>query len=324
MYFAESAQADLQDLGAQSLQFLQQYYSEDGVHYSVRHTLPIIAETFPKDEELSDYLQAFHPDGRIAGCLQLQSERPAVAATLANSLRDINAQEDSTIHQVHELAYIQDPRRQPLRKGIGFLTQSAPYDLTWPAWSYKKAIPMNHPCGTETWNKLRKSSPRHIGKTLIRLAQDANDNPDVVVAQAAVRLVCSKKTAPNIDGQTGHLAILTAPSRVPKVHKLLRLAGASYERGAMTVAGALARADEVTLWDEFHEQARTDLAAVPNASSENFEAHSLLQGVGMAMRAHRYDVAYDMAVRATSSSSTDETALRALTTIISRAHAEKA
>jgi hypothetical protein len=295
MYFSEAPQIDIQELGERSLDTLQQHYGDPGAYYTVRHSLPIIADVLPNDDTLSTYLQDFHTNARIASCLQLRDERPAVSAALAESLQNEDPAADTSIYSVHELAHIQNPA-QPLPGDISHLTRMEAYDLTWPTWKYDRTAPFT--------------------------------------GQAAVALVCGKQTAPEpseallnlelrqapeLSPPSAHMPILTAPENMAQAYNLLRESPQLYLRGAISISGALARADQAKLWDAFQESAKSDLSQEPHEPhrARQFETLSLIAGIGMAMRAKRYDAAHNMAVRSRELGELTPETLRALCTIVS-------
>jgi len=323
MYFAEQAQVSNDELAARSLDLMREHYGSRNGHYSLRDSMPFISEAFVNDDELTDYLLGFHANGRVVTCLQLQKDRPEVANSLAGSLQDIDSRTNSVVNALPELAYIQSPSyaTEDIAPEYAYRARMRGYDLQWPKWTPNRVARQKPPCDNETWSRLRKSTSQSIARNLIALAASQGDKPESYLMEAAVCLVSNKKTAvdPRPDGETAHMPILTGPGRLEKAHDLLRMSGAFYERGALTIARALASADQVELWDLFQTQVRQDLAVQygdENISGQ-FVKLSVHAGVGMAMRQKRHDVVIAM--------TTDElrvkrelggSSLRALCTIV--------
>jgi hypothetical protein len=300
MYFAEQAQTSSEELAARSLDLMREHYSSRDGHYSLRDSLPFISEAFASDDELTEYLLGFHANGRVVTCLQLQGNRPEVANSLAGSLQEIDSSTNRTVNTLPELAYIQSPSyaTEDIEPEYAYRAKTRGYDLQWPTWVPNKVTRQNPPCDNETWSRLRKATSQSIARSLIALSASQNDKPESYLMQAAVCLVSGKKTAvdPRPDGQPAHMPILTAPSRLEKAHDLLCMSGVFYERGALSIAGALARADQVEQWDIFQSQVRRELAA--QYGDENisgpFVKLSVHAGVEMAMRQERHDVVLAM------------------------------
>jgi hypothetical protein len=285
MYFATGElQRSPEEIYTKSVDLTRTYFQADQSCFELPWVFGAIEALHPDDEDLANFVLDFNINSRVVAALQAETyNRRSAAKTIANSLTDEKSFFQSEIIEKASQAGSSTYPPQSKSPGYGVMR---PFDLDeFKARGFGKTKSTPYPpnMDRDDWRRLSNCTYGTIIRGVTERTTQLHDNYlELRLASTAVRLVCSKEVAQS------HVLIATAPSRVDTAHRVLQAAGDRYDRGVISVSGALNRGNHIDAWDTWQ-----DLSA-PHRLSDAHQQMLLEDGMALAMRNHHPDTALNI------------------------------
>ena len=290
MYFADRAPVYApQEIGHEALDQMQRYFTAEKSLFQLPYVFETLSGALPDDDQMDEFIAGTHPNSQAVACLQLETYgRQDARERIARRLRGTE-----TMLSKAAMKHIANPDDEPTDVGsyeIFAKRRSTELDYFDPQISKSVAAsyPANMP-GRDWRNGVCYGADAIVLSVRDAAAANGERHTEADMMQAGLRLVCSRKTVPE------QLPIATAPSRISKALGVLCQAGHLYERGVISMSGALSRGGYTHEWDRWHVMAAKKGAKIGQPISTGNRAMMLEDGLAMAIRFDHPHIALQLA-----------------------------
>ncbi len=287
MYFAtEELQRSPDEIYTESVDYMQTYFQADQSCFELPWVFSAIEAIHPDDEDLANFVLDFNINSRVVAALQAETyNRRSAAKTIANSLTDEKSFFQSEVIERASKAGSSAHPPQPKNPGYGIMR---PFDLDEfnpREFGKTKLTPYPLDMNRHDWEGLsNRTYGAIIGKVTEHTKRQHDDYLELRLASTAVRLVCGREVAQS------HVLVATAPSRVDTAHHVLQAVGNRYDRGVVSISGALNRGNHMSEWDIWQDLSKR----AEHRLSNEYQQMLLEDGMALAMRNHHPDAALNI------------------------------